>query len=194
MIKRSYTLTVLATIIAVSAYLLPTRASAVVYELRMYTANAGKLDELDERFRNHTHKFFTKHGMESIGYWIPTDAPKSENTLIYIIRHQTMEAAGASWNWFRKDQEWQKVRKESEKNGPLLAKRPVSIYMSETEFSPHFLTGSPTKDTVFELRISRAKPGRFDALTKRHKQHTLKYLSNTAPARWDIGHQTTRRS
>jgi hypothetical protein len=34
-----------------------------VYELRIYHAISGKLDELVARFRDHTDQLFAKHGM-----------------------------------------------------------------------------------------------------------------------------------
>ena len=36
------------------------------YELRVYTANEGKLEELNARFRDHTCKLFEKHGFKLI--------------------------------------------------------------------------------------------------------------------------------
>ena len=38
-----------------------------VYELRIYHAAPGKLDDLNKRFRDHTVKLFEKHGMENVG-------------------------------------------------------------------------------------------------------------------------------
>ena len=49
---------------------------ADVYELRTYTTNEDKLDALNARFRDHTVRLFKKHGIESIGYWVPTDEEK----------------------------------------------------------------------------------------------------------------------
>src|SRR5437764_7246280 len=64
-----------------------------VFELRTYTAPEGKLDALHARFRDHTRRIFEKHGMTSIGYWVPQDAPDSQNTLIYILAHPSRDAA-----------------------------------------------------------------------------------------------------
>src|SRR5689334_244039 len=57
--------------------------SARVFEIRTYTTEAGKLDALHARFRDHTMKLFERHGMTSIGYWTPQDGPLAQNTLIY---------------------------------------------------------------------------------------------------------------
>ena len=54
---------------------------ADVYDLRTYTAAEGKLDALNARFRDHTVRLFKRHGIESLGYWVPTDAEKSKNQL-----------------------------------------------------------------------------------------------------------------
>ena len=55
-----------------------------VYELRTYTCNEGKLEALKTRFRDHTIEIFKRHGIESVGYWIPQDAPTSKTTLIFL--------------------------------------------------------------------------------------------------------------
>ncbi len=93
--------------------LFPTSAQAEVYELRTYTTNEGKLDNLNARFRDHTVALFDKHGMESVAYWVPTDEPQSANTLIYVLRHPSREAASASWKAFIEDPAWAKVAEES---------------------------------------------------------------------------------
>ena len=106
-----------------------------VYELRTYYTNEGKLPDLLARFRNHTTKIFKKHGMTNVGYWVPQDSPASQNTLIYIIAHDSREAAKKSWDDFRKDPEWQAVAKASEANGKIVSKV-ESVYMDATDFSP----------------------------------------------------------
>jgi hypothetical protein len=103
-----------------------------VFELRTYTTNEGKLDALQARFRDHTTRIFKKHHMTNVGYWVPVDKP---NTLIYIISHPSKEAAKANWDAFRSDPEWQKVQKESEANGKLVAKV-ESVFMDATDYSP----------------------------------------------------------
>ena len=106
-----------------------------VYELRTYTAPEGKLGDLHKRFRDHTMRIFKKHGMESVGYWQPQDAPDSQNTLIYIISHQSREQAKKNWADFQADPEWQKVSAESQVNGRIVSKV-VSVFMDPTDYSP----------------------------------------------------------
>lgn len=109
-------------------------ATADVYELRVYHAAPGKLPELLARFRDHTIKLFEQHGMESVAYWTPTDEPERNNTLIYILRHPSREAAEANWKAFRDDPNWQSVRDKSEANGKLVEKVD-STFMTLTDFS-----------------------------------------------------------
>ncbi len=147
---------------------------ADVYELRTYTTNEGKLDALNARFRNHTVNLFKKHGMESIGYWVPTDGEKAKNTLIYVISHKSREAAQASWKAFGSDPEWRKVAKESQKDGRILAKRPESVYMEVTDYSPTWKNGDADDDDVFELRIYKAAEGKLGKLDARFRDHTMR--------------------
>ena len=120
-----------------SAFLFAVSASGQnrVYELRTYTCNEGKLEALKARFRDHTIEIFKRHGIESIGYWIPEDPEKSKTTLIYILVHPSREAATKNWADFRNDPEWKKVAADSEANGKILAKSPESVFMNPTDFS-----------------------------------------------------------
>jgi hypothetical protein len=107
-----------------------------VFELRTYVCNDGKLDALDARFRNHTVKLFEKHGMTNLPYFHPTDENKGAGkTLIYFLAHKSVDAAKASFNSFRQDPEWIKVRTESEAPGPILVSPPSSIFLSPVDFS-----------------------------------------------------------
>ncbi len=112
-----------------------TAAANRVYELRTYYTNEGKLPDLQARFRDYTTKLFEKHGIKNVGYWVPQDAPASANTLIYIISHESRDAAKKSWAAFGADPEWKKVREASEANGKIVSKV-ESVYMDATDYSP----------------------------------------------------------
>jgi hypothetical protein len=73
--------------------------------------------------------------MTNIGYWSPTDAPLSQNTLVYILAYPGREAANKSWEEFKNDPEWKKVKQKSEVNGELV-KKVDSVYMDPTDYSP----------------------------------------------------------
>jgi hypothetical protein len=122
-------------LIAVAIFgIMSLQAENRIYELRTYIAADGKLENVLARFRNHTTKLFEKHGMQNIGYWVAADAPASSNTLIYVISHKNREAAKASWDAFRADPEWVKVKSESEANGAIVDKV-ISVFMTPTDFS-----------------------------------------------------------
>ena len=105
-----------------------------VFELRTYTTNPGRLAELHARFGDHTVKLFERHGMTNIGYFAPQDAPLADNTLIYLLAHDSREAAAASWEGFRADPEWQRVAEETRRNGRLVA-NVESVFMDPTSYS-----------------------------------------------------------
>jgi len=105
-----------------------------IYELRMYHVNAGKIDALRDRFRDHTDALFKRHNMKSIGYWSPEDAPALQNLFVYILEHPSRQKAEQNWAAFQADPEWQKVKAESEKNGPLID-HIDRYFMDPTSFS-----------------------------------------------------------
>jgi hypothetical protein len=110
-------------------------ASNRVFELRTYHTLPGRLPALEKRFREHTIQIFEKHGMKNVGYWIPQAEPAHSNTLIYIISHESKEAATKSWAEFRNDPEWKKVSAESEADGKIVEKV-ESVYMDPADYSP----------------------------------------------------------
>ena len=110
-------------------------SATTVYELRIYHAYEGKLDDVLRRFRDHTTKLFERHGIKNVAYWTPTDDPLKGKTLVYILAHPSREAATANWQAFRDDPEWQSVRDKSEANGKLVEKID-STFMVMTDFSP----------------------------------------------------------
>lgn len=106
-----------------------------IFEIRTYTTHPGKLDALQRRFRDHTTRIFAKHGMANIGYWVPQDSARSANTLVYVLAYPDRDAARRSWDAFRLDPEWQRVRTASEADGPIVAKV-ESVFATPTDFSP----------------------------------------------------------
>jgi hypothetical protein len=141
MTKTSFALIVCAAFAAgIVAHALITPAATLhaagnrVFEIRTYTTPPGKLEALESRFRDHTIKVFNKYGMQSIGYWVPQDAPLKDNTLIYILAHESREAAAKSWASFRADPDWVKAKADSEKDGPLTTKV-ESVFVDPTDFS-----------------------------------------------------------
>ena len=106
-----------------------------VFEIRTYTTPEGKLETLNKRFREHTMKLFERHGMTNIGYWMPQDAPLAGHTLIYIVAHQSREAAKKNWDEFNNDPEWKQVKAASEANGPVVTKV-ESVFVDPTDYSP----------------------------------------------------------
>lgn len=106
-----------------------------VFELRTYTAPEGKLGLLEARFRDHTLKYFEKHGMTNVGYWIPVEEPGASNTIVYLLAHESREAARASWAAFSADPGWQEVSRASQVDGRIVS-GVQSVFLRPTDYSP----------------------------------------------------------
>ncbi len=108
---------------------------STVYELRIYHLNEGKLPLILERFRTRETKIFTRLGMHNVAFWTPIEGPLAGNTLIYLLRHSSREAARDAWAKFKVDPEWVAVKAESEKDGPFMQKADIT-FLQLTDFSP----------------------------------------------------------
>lgn len=117
----------------------PTAAAAETpkgkyFEMRIYTAAAGKMDALHARFRDHTLKLFKKHGIENVAYWTAVDE-KNAGKLVFVIAYPDQASRDKLWNAFAQDPEWLKAKEASEKEGKLVDKV-EQVFMTATDYSP----------------------------------------------------------
>ena len=102
-----------------------------VYELRTYTTLPGRLPALHKRFAEHTMRLFEKHGMKNLQYFTPME---QDDTLIYLLMHESRDAAKRSWEGFRSDPEWIAARDASERDGKIVMKV-ESVFLEPTDYS-----------------------------------------------------------
>ncbi len=150
------------------------KSDSKCYEMRIYYAPPGRLDDLHSRFRNHTLKLFTKHGIGNVGYWVPVD--NKENKLVFLLSYPSREARAASWKAFMADPDWKAAAKQSEANGRIVAKA-EEIFLETTDYSPAVKTGDLSKGGVFELRTYTTQEGRLPNLDARFRDHTIKLFA-----------------
>jgi hypothetical protein len=105
-----------------------------VFELRVYHTLPGKLAALESRFRDTASKLLANHDLKAVGYWVPEDAPASDDTFIYILEHSSREEAKKNWDAMFADPAFQEMMK-SEQADKLVNKVDVT-YMRPTDFSP----------------------------------------------------------
>lgn len=104
-----------------------------VFELRIATTeNKGKLNEVLRRYRTGQLKIWERLGMKGVGFWVPTDPSKSENTVIFILAHESRKAADESWAKFPNDPEWKAFPKPVDL-GQVKVER---TFMQAVDFSP----------------------------------------------------------
>jgi heme-degrading monooxygenase HmoA len=163
-----------------------TAHSSAVYELRIYHINPGKSEDLQNRFRNHTLRLFARHGIESVGYWMPLDT--ADQRLHFLLRYPSREAREASWKAFVADPQWQAAHKASEANGSLVAKVENPFFV-RTDYSPAHSTGNISKGGVFELRTYTTPPGRLSHLDARFRDHTLGLFARHGMKNWLYFHR-----
>jgi hypothetical protein len=145
-------------------------ADTRLFEMRVYYAAEGKLDALNARFRDHTLKLFTKHGMTNLGYFVPTK--NTDNKLVYFLAYADRAARDASWKAFGADPAWKSAQKASEVNGKLITKV-ESAFLTATDYAVLAEAKSYGKG-VFELRTYTTEAGRLENLNSRFRDHTLK--------------------
>lgn len=164
-----------------------TMTASGVYELRIYTISPDKKDALLARFREHTLRLFKKHGVESVGYWLPAD--QSDQRLHFMLHYPSREARDAAWKGFMADPDWQAAYKASEAGGALLARPPENYFLQATDFSPAIKTGDVTHGGVFELRTYTTPAGLLPNLDARFRDHTVALFAKHGIANYAYFHR-----
>ena len=106
----------------------------MIYELRIYTVHPGRMDALQQRFRDHSCRLFERHGMTNVGYWTNAIGGRSDE-LWYMLGYEDLAARERAWTAFRADPEWVAARAASEEDGPIVH-HIENRMLSPTDFSP----------------------------------------------------------
>jgi hypothetical protein len=106
-----------------------------IFEIRTYTAAEGKLPALLKRFKDYELPLFEKHGMHAVLYSVAAEAPRSQNTFVYILQHDSRESARAGWAGFVGEPDFKTAQQESDAGGKAVV-HVDSIFVDPTDFSP----------------------------------------------------------
>ncbi len=112
----------------------------MISEFRIYTLHPGRLEAFKMRFLGKTLGFFEKHGIEFSGFWeigdFPVDAIPQRSAggivreakgasfggekVAYMVSFDSLEQRDKAWLDFVADEDWQRIRTESEADGPIV--------------------------------------------------------------------------
>ena len=107
-----------------------------VFELMIYHAAPGKGAALEAIFRD-VSKLQAKHGLEVVGYWVPSDDFAWKDTFIYLVAHPSREEAENNWHTLHADPEFPPYRQAAV---PLIKRvngefQVDEVYMRPTDYS-----------------------------------------------------------
>ena len=91
----------------------------MIHELRIYHMHEGKMEDICNRFKNHTLKYFPNYGIKVTDFWVDAEG---KNTLYYICEFEDREKMAAAWKSFELAPEWVEARDKSEEAGPIVSK------------------------------------------------------------------------
>ena len=105
----------------------------MIYEKRAYYVAPGRMPALHKRFSEHTLGFFKKHGINIVGFWEAYIG--TTGILHYLLVFDDMAAREMAWAGMLSDQDWIRVRAQSEADGAILDHAVVEIW-KPTAYSP----------------------------------------------------------
>ena len=105
----------------------------MIYEYRAYYVMPGRMPDIQRRFADVTMGLFKRHGIAVVGFWDTVIGESNE--LVYICAFDNLAHRERAWAAFIADPDWQKAKRETEANGPLV-ERVVNKIWRPTPFSP----------------------------------------------------------
>jgi len=74
-----------------------------VFELMVYHTEPGKVPALESVFKD-VSKLQAKHGLNVVGYWVPSDDSASwKDTFVYLVAHPSLDDAKKNWDALHAD-------------------------------------------------------------------------------------------
>ncbi len=92
----------------------------MIYELRIYRTLPGRLPALLARFETHTLRIWERLGIRQAGFWT-TLVGESSYDLTYMLAWESLAEREQKWGRFGTDEEWLRVRAETEREAPINA-------------------------------------------------------------------------
>jgi len=100
----------------------------MIYELRIYTLNPGKITLFEKRFAEASWPLFKKHGIRMLASWRVAKLPEAEEVVTpygrflpssgaqfdgekvaYLVSFESVEARDKAWKSFIEDPKWGKA-------------------------------------------------------------------------------------
>lgn len=111
------------------------RKTPRAFDLRIYSVLPGKLDAFRNRWRDFAVPIYERHGLHSVGWWVTekTDAAGNDQ-FVCLLAGESIAAIQKSISAFHQDADWQRVEKETEREGKFRSS--VTAYqLTPTDFS-----------------------------------------------------------
>jgi hypothetical protein len=127
----------------------------MIYEFRIYKLHPGKLSAFKKRFSEISVRLFKKFGIRFCGFWEIAKLPEGvvpktskggivreakgaqfgQDEIAYLVAFDSIEQRDKAWLEWIDDKEWQKLKAETEAEGPLVLGESYFL-LKPAEFSP----------------------------------------------------------
>ena len=91
----------------------------MIHELRVYHAAPKKVGLVAQRFIKHNMPIYQRLGIKVVGSWTVAIG-EANDQFIYMLEWESLAEREQKWTAFLKDEEWQKIWAETDKDGALV--------------------------------------------------------------------------
>ena len=103
----------------------------MLYELRIYYMNPGRLNAIHKRFSEVTLALFKKHGIKVCDFFVNADGAE---TIYYICEFADRQQRDAAFSAFGADPDWKAAFARSHEDGGPIVDHVESIFMNRVPY------------------------------------------------------------
>lgn len=143
-------------------------------ELRMYSVEQGRMEDMKSRYRDHLTRLFERHGVTVAAAWECLQGPQTP-LFVYLMHWKSWDLRVKAWQGFYGDTEWPQVREATNQGTELVERYDLNFLKPIVALASH---GADLPQEM-EMYISKVKVGK-GALAQRALEQTLSADDSTS--------------
>lgn len=135
----------------------------MIYELRQYLTERGRMVDQHDRMKNHTPSLLEKHGVRVVGRWAALSGPRMPSYL-YVMEWRDFAEREACWASFYADPEWARVRAQTNAGSEMVEENNLSFLRPNSAFIQDEGAGDQRIAGLHQLITQKILPGQNPAV------------------------------
>jgi hypothetical protein len=137
----------------------------MIYELRQYIIDRGRMNDNHDRMENHTPPLLRKHGIPVVARWEALSGPRLP-LFCYMMEWNDLAQREACWASFYADPDWAATRAATNAGSELVEGFDLAFLRPHAAFAPNSADLGRQVGGLHEIITQRLVPGQNPAIAE----------------------------